>query len=252
MAEPKDRWDKAQIIVGAIGAILVPIALLSWGQKYKEVEEHRADQQREIENTRAEASADAQTRSAKASTLTQLIESLASQDSHKQELAFRAVEIVMPIEAPTILKLVKSWHPDPTVAGPMPGPTGTPATTAQTIDKVLEDAKRQAVLNLFAREDKSARGRAYDQITKSAWRTDAALAGAILDAAAERFDFKRGIDNAVVALRDMSRQATQDPSVQGRIIAFASRVKKEYPDLDEDTDSLIRWVKDKEKPAPSS
>ncbi|MEN3368270.1 MAG: hypothetical protein V7609_413 [Verrucomicrobiota bacterium] len=161
MAEPRDGWSKAEIIFGAIGAILIPIVLLFWGQKYKEVEETRAKEQTKIENTRAEAAADAQTRSAKAGVLTQLIDSLAGEDPHKQELAFRAVDIVMPVEAPTILGLVKSWKSGPT-------PTGTPATTAQTIDKVLEDAKRQAVLNLFNPEDKSARGRAYEQITQSA------------------------------------------------------------------------------------
>jgi hypothetical protein len=232
----KDNWDKSQIIAGAIGAILVPVVLLFWGQKYKQLEEKRIKQQTEIENRRAETAADAQTRSAKAGTLTQLIDSLASQDPHKQELAFRAVEIVMPVEAPTILGLVKGWQPGPT-------PAGTPATTAQTIDKILDDAKAQAVLNLFNREDKSARGRAYEQITHSAWRTDVSLAEAIVKAAEEHFDFERGIDNAVVALRDMSRDATRDPSVKQRILDFADKVEKSYPNLIEDTKSLRMWVR---------
>jgi hypothetical protein len=245
MPEPKDGWDKAQIIVaalGAIGAILIPVALLFWGQKYKEVEEHRADQQREIENARAQASADAQIRSAKGGVLIQLLDTLANdKDAHKQELAFRAVDIVMPIEAPTILSLVKSWQEPP--------PTGMTnnATTAQTIEKVLVDAKKQAVLNLFNREDKSARGRGYDQISHSAWRTDIALAEAILKAAEENFDFERGIDNAVVALRDMSRDATQNPSVRQSILDFADRVEKAYPGLEEDTKSLRKWVKENRK-----
>jgi hypothetical protein len=241
MAEPKDRWDKAQIICGAIGAILVPVALLFWGQKYKEVEDKRATEQTKIENIRAEASADAQTRSAKAGVLTQLIDSLASQDTHKQELAFRAVEIVMPIEAPTILELVKSWQPGPTTSA-------TPTTTAQTVDKVLDDAKKQAVISLFNPEDKTARGRAYNQITQSSWRTDVTLAEAILDAAEQRFSFERGIDNAVVALRDMSRQATQkNAAVRSRILAFADKVEKAYPGLEEDTKSLRKWISEDEK-----
>jgi hypothetical protein len=256
VAEPKDNWDKAQVVisgVGSIAAILVPIALLIWGQEYKKVEDARADQQRavdkaradeqkRIENSRAESAAEMQSRSAKAAALIQLIPTLADTSEHKEALAIRAVEIGMPIEAPGILGMVKNWHE--------PTPTNTPATTtAETIDKVLDDAKRQAVQNLFNPEDKTARGRAYNQITQSAWRSDIELAKAILDAAEERFSFERGIDNAVVALRDMSRQATQkDPAVRSRILAFADKVEKEYPGLQEDTKSLRKWISEDEKP----
>lgn len=251
MSEPKDRWDKTQIISAAIGAVFIPLAVLYGTEKYKEVEKRRTAAEQQVERQRTQELAAAQIHLAEVGAVVPLLESLINQsDVHKQEMAFRVLAIAMPREAPDILKIVRDWSTPATT--PIPATTPANTSTAQIVDSVLRNAQQQAVIDLFNPSDGKARGRAYDQIAHSAWRTDIALADAILKAANEHFDFKRGINNAVVALRDMSRQATQDPSVQGRILEFADKVKKTYPELDQDTDSLIKWVKEKEKPAAPS
>ena len=83
MAEPRDWWQKAEIvtrIVSSIAAIFLPIALLIVGNQLTK-------RQKDIESSRQQAES-------KASRLTLLVEQLSSDNSKKIQLAIKVAEFL--------------------------------------------------------------------------------------------------------------------------------------------------------------
>jgi hypothetical protein len=107
MAKLKDRWDKTEIVakvLGAIGAIAIPILLWWLGVKYTE-------RQRTAEDERAAAEDERVASEGRVNHLTTLLKSLSSDNSRERQMAIRIAEylgkknLLPPELVPVLLKI---------------------------------------------------------------------------------------------------------------------------------------------------
>jgi len=114
-APVKDRWDKVQIAVHVLAALLIPLALALAGHYFSTA---LAEAQIASEERREQASiaiAESSMRVSQAELIATFMRSLLSPDATERQLAIRAVLLALPEAGPQLVAQVQAASDDPAI-----------------------------------------------------------------------------------------------------------------------------------------
>lgn len=131
------------------------------------------------------------------------------------------------------------------------------AVTPLPTSGIAADVLHTEVGKLFDTSAKI-RGDAYDRLTSKQYRTESALPGVLIEVGreqlekyqplmtkpndAEALSLRRGLENVIVTLRDISRSVTQIQGTKESIVAFAQEVSVLSYGAGQEAASLLKWI----------
>jgi hypothetical protein len=181
----KDRWDKAEVIVGAAGSLLIPLAVLLAGTYFSNA---LAEAQMESEERRDEASiaiAEGSMHVSQAQLIATFMKPLLSPDGPERKLAIRAVLLALPAAGPELVKVIEESATDPQIQ--------------QAAAAALAARREELVKSVYA-GDQGVQERAADSLVLG-FRHDPLLVEAIAREAQGKTDNTTGLYNSARVLR---------------------------------------------------
>lgn len=162
-SQKKDSWDKALVLIQALGSVLIPVVIiLATHLLSKDFEEAQKKSSEKIADATI-VQADAikiQAKVDQAMALKDLIELLTDSDSSRRQLAVKSVNIALKDEdAKAILTVVQKIDPSPSVKN----------AAQSSLDSVYQSMHENAFQKLFS-TGRSDRSQALTMLRKKGWK----------------------------------------------------------------------------------
>lgn len=189
----KDPWEKAEVIVGAVGSLLIPLAVFLAGTYFSNA---LAAAQMESEERRDEASlaiAEGSMHVSQAQLIATFMKPLLSPDGPERKLAIRAVLLALPAAGPELVKVIEESATDPQVQ--------------QAAAAALAARREELVKSVYA-GDQAVQEKAADSLVLG-FRHDPQLVEAIAREAQRQNDNAAGLYNSARVLRALPAEELQ-------------------------------------------